>query len=351
MKNIITLLLGILISWGAAAQMLPHHEGTCLSWDDFQVRDASEDGSSSQLIVHWDQKNLKKKVGKYRVHYSLFSVEPRSDLSWVLEDCRTPEELAVNQTLYDMAESFANAMTDSCLFSPAKTEEVLEHFYQAYLEAAKTFRETGQTTFPYPEDKVWDLDDLKWERLAKDLFFGLGVTNIHILGPGKDLISPSKGFQLDIGRRIGESALILDATYGSSDKPYLYNEWEGSSSKGAIPHYSVSLQYAYILPRIGDLQISPFAGAGYSRYGLRDNYSLTDARIMGATLSEGISVGYFPIHNLRLKGHGPRLSEYGLYLKLYSEQMYLATQKLIMPSINLTAGLAFTSGIFPRPSR
>ena len=351
MKNVIALLLCTLISWGAAAQMLPHHEGTRLTWDDFQVRDTSEDGSSSQLIVHWNQQRLKKKVGRYRVRYSLFSVEPRSDLSWVLEDCRTPEELAFNQTLYDMAESFANAMTDSCLFSPAKSEDVMEHFFQAYLEAAKAFRETGTATFPYPEDKVWDLDALKGEKLAKDLFFGIGATNIHILGPGKDLITPSTGLQVDIGRRIGKSALIFDATFGSGEKPYRFNDWEGTASNGAIPHYSVTLLYAYVLPRIGDFQISPFAGAGYSKYGLREVYHLTDGRITGATLSEGISIGYYPIHNLRLKGHGPRLSEYGLYLKLYSEQLYLADRKVIMPSINLTAGLAFTGGIFPRPSR
>ena len=350
MKNVITLLLLAFLSWGAAAQVLPHHDGARLSWNDFQIRNASEDGTSSQLVVHWDQQNLKKKVGKYKIRYTLFSVEPRSDLSWVLEDCRTSEELAVNQTLFDMAESFADAMTDSCLFSPAKSEQVLEHFYQAYLEAAKTFRETGKATFPYPEDKVWDLEDLAWERPAKDLFFGLGATNIHILGPGKNLIAPSTGIQVDLGRRIGRSALVVDAIFGRSKNKVLYTEWQGSFPDRSVPHFSVSLQYAHVLPRIGDLEICPFAGIGYSKYGLMDMYDLTEGNIKGAALSEGISVGYYPFHNIRLRGNGPRLSEYGLYLKLYSEQMYIAAQQIIMPSINLTAGFAFNSGIIPRPA-
>lgn len=349
MKYCFSLLALTLITWSAAAQILPRHSGAKLSWDDFETRDSSGI-LSSQLFIHWNMEKRETRVGDLPILYSVYTAEVHKDYSWVAEECRTPEELAINQTLYEMAESYANALTDSVLFSHADADRVFECFFEGYTKAVQTFRETGIATFPYPEEKVWDLEDLDWKRPSKGCFLGAGLTKDFLLGPAKDLIAPSAGFQVFVGRTFGDNAIMLDGELGRSKNLLRYSNWQGTSTHHSVPHVCVSAKYVRQLPRIGHFQINTFAGLGYSWRGLSDVYTGDDGIIRGPTASEGISVDFFPVRSLRLLGGGPRYSEFGIEIKVYSDQVWLPKTMALMPSLNFMLGVKLPTGLIDRPA-
>lgn len=348
MKRFLILLPLILFSLGATAQILPRHSGKKISWDDFELRDTAA-AQPSQLNLHWSAEKRVTRVGDLPIRHLVYTVAPRKDFSWVRPDGRTPEELSRNQTLFEMAESYANALTDSTLFTHADADEVFRYYYQEYEKAVQAYRESGMASFPYPEEKVWDLSDLDWKLPSKTLFFGAGLTEGFMLGPAKDLIAPSTGFQVFVGRSFGRNAIMLDGGLGRSKNLLRYSNWQGSAKDRSVPHFSAFAKYVRMLPRLGHFQINGFAGIGYSRRGLVDMYSGADDILQGASLSEGISIDFYPFRTLNLRG-GARYTECGLQFRVYSDQVWLAKTRAMMPSLNFMLGFNLPTGRIDRPA-
>ena len=170
----------------------------------------------------------------------------------------------------------------------------------------------------------------------------------YMLGSAADLIGPANAFQVNAGVFRGRFAFMLDASAGKSKNLIRYTQWQGTRSDLDVPYYNVSAKGAVLIPRIGSLQVSPFIGAGYTRRGLMDMYKETDVKVQGPTVSEGICLDYFFLPTVNLRGSFHHYSEIGLELKVFSDQVWMASRKLLVPSVQVMLGFTLPYGSVSR---
>ena len=338
--------LCLIVCTAANAQVLPQKSGKILSWDDFTVREDAEEKSSA-LIIHWDLKKQQAWSGPVRILYNLYSVEARSDLSWVRSDCRNAEELSRNQTILEMAESFADAANDAILFSSDNQNSVFQKYYQQYSDAVQSYLAGGEAVYPY-DGKQWDPASTTWARPRNGFFWGVGLMESILLGSAADLIGPATAFQVNVGLFKGRFACMVDAAAGRSKGLVRYTQWQGSMSNSDVPYYNFSAKGAFLIPRFGSLQVSPFIGAGYTYRSLMDIYKETTVKIQGPTISEGICLDWFFRPTVNLRGSFHHYSETGLELKLYSDQIWMASRKMFIPSVQVMLGITLPYGSVSR---
>ena len=349
MKRIALLLLPLLLFCGkAAAQTLPYRSGKILTWDDFQVSDSTE-AVTSELGLYWHMTNRQVPAGRYNVKFSQYTVEPRKDLSLVQASYMTPQELSNQQSILEMAESCANAISDSILFSSAKPDAVFQYFYQQFKAARDAFLETGEASFLYPAGKSWDPARVDWQRPAKGLLLEAGLAESILLGPASELIAPSTDLVVSVGGYFGNSVIMVDGTYGFSPNLLKTGYYQGQLKKGKVPHFAIGVRYGYLLPRINEnLQIYPYVGAGFSGRGLKNMYEEKNVDIRGVTATEGIALDYYFQPTVNLRGSRHHYSELGLQLKVYSDQLWYAEQKILIPTVNVGLGISLINVKVPR---
>ncbi len=90
---------------------------------------------------------------------------------------------------------------------------------------------------------------------------------------------------------------------------------------------------------VGKAECSLFGGVGYTSWkkGVVMNHPLA----CGLTLSEGITAD-IPLHRTyNFLAKSPQAQDLGVRVKLYVDEMYVAAQKTVMPTVNLSVGVNF----------
>ena len=342
MKKTVVLLLFLLSFLPGRAQKSSSYR---LSLDDFSIQDTTAK-QPSYLRILWNRADKDQWVGRTRYRYTEYHAVVDKAFSWIRVDQDVDKQLAVNQTLYEIAESLAQAETDSLLFISLNGKQVINRLNHAYLVARNDYLETGKFSFPVSFDREFDITSIPWEPRQKggSLSFSMGET--MLLGATPDLSSPITSVSAEVEFFRRHSAILLNASYGLGHYPGRYNNLAGLFRNGEmIPYWTVSGQYAYQIPCLHRGKLSAFAGVGYSNLGLVDNKATDrNSKIQGVAFSEGLALDLYA-RSITLDFRGPRhdLTQKGLRIKLYTSQIFTLPQHTLVPTLNLGLGYVFSS--------
>ena len=346
-KNKLVLILLLLSALpGRAQETVPGQ----LSIHDFHIQDSTAK-EPSFLYIQWNGSSKTRMIGQTRYRYTEYSALVGKDFSWIRVDQDYETQLAINQTLFDQARSIARTMTDSALFASKKEVEIQKRLGQKYVAARKQYLETGIPPFPTPDEKEFDISNIKWEptQRGRSLSLSLCETFLFMSTPG--LSTPITGLILDYESFWKRSAIIVDASYGYGRYSGLYNNVTGLAAGGkAVYHWTFSCQYAYQIPCFQRGKFSVFSGIGYTSLGL-NNIMRGDRKstLQGPSLSEGLSLDLYSRSNtVDLRGGRHNLTQKGLRIKLFSSQILTLPQHTVIPTLNLGLGYFFsTQGVKP----
>ena len=348
MKKTVALLLLLMSFLPGRAQKSSSYR---LSLDDFSIRDTTV-LEPSYLRILWNRADKDQRVGRTRYRYTEYHAIVDKAFSWIRVDQDVDKQLAVNQTLYEIAESLARAETDSLLFLSLNGKQVDKRLNHAYLISRNDYLETGNLSFPVSFDREFDIASIPWEPRQKggSLSFSMGET--VLLGATPGLSSPITSVSAEVEYFRRHSAILLNASYGLGRYSGRYNNLAGLLRNGElIPYWTVSGQYAYQIPCLHRGKLSAFAGVGYSNLGLVDNKATDrNSKIQGVAFSEGLALDWYARSNT-LDFRGPRhdLVQKGFRIKLFASQILTLPQNTIVPTLNLGFGYMFsTQSVKPR---
>ena len=340
MKRTVILLLLMLSFLSGRAQ---NSSSTLSSLEGFSIRDTSE-LEPSFLNIHWVFTDKDQLVGKTRYRYTEYGATVDRSFSWIRIDQDVNQQLAINQTIYEIAKSIARGETESLLFASLNDIQVNQRLNQTYLLARKEYLETGNLSYPTLAGKEFDVSSIKWEPAQKGLGLSFSLGETILLGTTPGLSSPITSVSASFDFLRGHSALIADASYGFGRYSMRYCNLAGLYHDGEIvPYWAASFQYAYQIPFWRRGKISPFVGVGYSSLGLVDNVA-TDrkSKLQGLSFSEGIAFDlYSRSQTVDFRGSRHELIQNGLRIKLFTSQILTRPQHTVVPTLNLGIGYAF----------
>ena len=342
MKKTVTLFLLLLSFLPGRAQESSSYR---LSLDDFSIQHSTE-VEPSYLHIQWVRSDRDRRIGQTRYRYTEYGAALDKTFSWIRFDQDIHQQLAVNQTLFGIAQSIARAATDSLLFASLNGTLANNRLNQAYLAARKGYLETGNASFPVSLDQEFDISGIPWKPAQKGGSLSFSVCETLLLGVTPGLTSPitSVSAEVELFRR--HSALMMNASFGLGHYSGRYNNVAGLFRNGElIPYWTLSGQYAFQVPCRHWGKLSAFAGVGYSSLGLVDNVG-TDrkSKIRGLAFTEGLSLDLYAKSNT-LDFRGPRhdLVQNGFRIKLFASQILAMPQHSFIPTLNLGLGYVFSS--------
>ena len=348
MKKTVALLLLLLSFLPGRAQ----EPSSCrLSLDDFTIHDTTE-LEPSFLHILWDRADKDRRVGPTRYRYSEYHARVDKTFSWIRVDQDVDEQLAVNQTLFELARSIARTQTDSLLFLSLKEKQVYSRLNRAYLVARKEYLETGNLSLPDSSGRELDISLIRWEPGQEGVIVSFSMDETVLLGATPGLSSPLTSVSAEVEFFRRHSALLVSTSYGMGRYPGRYTNLTGRLRDGEIiPYWTLSGQYAYLIPSRHRGKLSVFTGVGYSSLGVIDNVG-TDrkSKIQGITFSEGLAFDLYARSNtLDFRGARHDLIQNGLRIKLYASQILTLPQNSLVPTLNLGLGYLFSAqGVKPR---
>lgn len=317
-----------------------------LSLDDFSIHDTTE-LEPSFLHILWDRADKDRRVGPTRYRYSEYHARVDKTFSWIRVDQDVDKQLAANQTLFELAQSIARTQTDSLLFLSLKEEkQVYRRLNRAYLVSRQEYLETGNLSLPDSSGRELDISLIRWEPGQKGVIVSFSVDETVLLSATPGLSSPltSVSAEVELFRR--HSAVLVNASYGMGRYPGRYTNLTGRLRDGEIiPYWTLSGQYAYLIPSRHRGNLSVFTGVGYSSLGVIDNVG-TDrkSKIQGITFSEGLAFDLYARSNtLDFRGAQHDLIQRGVRIKLFSSQILTLPQHTFVPTLNLGLGYLFSA--------
>ena len=346
MKRFIFLAL-IFVSIGTAAQNVKSWQDGPLQWSDFKKVSQQSD-TSSMAYFGWKYDNKVVKDGKFSFRYTDVHSLFNRDYSWVKDDRMTPEELAMNQALFDLAERYAREYRDSLLFSRLDQKEVEKHYNSELNSAWLEFRnKSAVPEFRTAEDD-FDVTKVKWDYAKSGFAFGFSAGVIAPVSALNSICSPVIDIVAEGNYVIGRNSILLEICYGESfmkenGGSALYITGHAAENK-LSPYMGYGLKYGFAFIDNPGLRLSAAAGIGYSyREFMEMNVGKSNAAaiirpVQGPMLSEGIYADVKLRNWIGLYKPNPLSSESSVRLRLYVDEVWNSEQKYFFPQINLSVG-------------
>lgn len=346
MKRFIFIVL-IFLSFGSFAQNVKSWQEGPLQWSDFKKVSQQSD-TSSMAYFGWEYETKVVKDGKFSYKYTDVHSLFNRDYSWVKEECMIPEELAVNQAIFDLAERYAHEYRDSLLFSKLDLKEVEKHYNSAINSALLEYRNRSAVPEALTAEEDFDVTKVKWDYSKSGFAFGFNAGVIAPVSALNSICSPVINIVAEGNYVIGRNMILLELCYGESimkenGGSALYITGHSGENK-LSPYIGYGLKYGFSFIDNPGLRLSAAAGIGYSfREFMEMNIGKSDAVaiirfVKGPMLSEGIYADVKLRNWVGFNKPNPLSSESSVRLRLYVDEVWNSEQKYFFPQINLSVG-------------
>lgn len=321
-----------------------------LSWSEFSQVQGEDAASYASFSLMRENRIVKAKGISWKYQDVCAAFDPGQ--SWYNPWVARVADLQRHQQEFDILQHFAAQYRDDFLFYNDQQYHRFEEFLgddekgklseAAYLEryraALDAFHATGDAS-PYPASREpFDITRFPVRMAAGSKVGHFSFLSVFPLGGLAQLFPPAFGFSGGLGYREGKSVLGLDLLYGICGLTI-----EGDEAYKTIFTSGVYLgflaSYSRVLFSVGKAECSLFGGVGYTSWkkGVVMNHPLA----CGLTLSEGITAD-IPLHRTyNFLAKSPQAQDLGVRVKLYVDEMYVAAQKTVMPTVNLSVGVNF----------
>lgn len=348
MKKAFAILLLVFHAVAGMAQGSASHK---LTLSDFAIRDTSE-SDRSYTHIRWDYSREKRSDGNTLYIYNECRPVFDKELSWIRSDQDFKRELELNQTILEMARSYARSATDSLVFAPLTVKRYNMKLSSEFMVASRAFRETGIPSFPSPLEPEFDITKVPWALTGRGWRASLSLGETVFLGPTPELCPPTTEVQAGLEYFWHRSSLLAEASFGGGVYSGRYSLLSGRFFDGKmVPYYNASLRYACHIASLGRNKLSLFSGLGYSSIGLiMPRHSEQKNKINGPSLTEGVMFDlYFPQEKVSFSTHRKLRIRDGLRIKAYTDQLLVLPRRVVVPTINLSVGYLFDlEGVGPR---
>ena len=281
--------------------------------------------------------------------------------SWISPEARTEATLARLQKEFDVFQHFASRYRDDYLFYNDLRQDQYENYFPEtnkhklpeswYLEqyrlAVQEIGKTGDAS-PYPVSReAFDITKVPCrieEGSTRVLFYLISVF------PGSALrreFEPAYGLSGGVAHREGKGMFGTELSIAAvGPHNFGYDENGGSfDTKGAFLRFMA--YYGRYLFSEGKMGVNVFAGAGYSAW--KPGLIIADPLFAGATLTQGVNLEFPLKKTMNFLAKKPQLQILNLNVKLYVDELYNASEKIIMPTFNLAVGLDYGWHLITRP--
>ena len=327
-----------------------------LSWSDFQsagpeLSDSSETSHASFSLI---RENIKVKEGGIAYKYQDVSaaIDPRQ--SWVEAAAKNEQTLRKLLQEFDILQYYATLYREDFMFYTDMKNHPYEEYFDegtkhklseaAYLEqyrsAIEEFRKTGDAS-AYPVSREpFDITKMPCQVASGASEMHISLITVNPTGDLAKMFTPVFGFSAGYGYREGRNYVCADLSegvIGLNLTGYSFKDGGHYTVRGS--YFGAAAKYGRILFSAGKTDFSLFAGLGYSAW--KEGHLLSKATVSGLTLTEGLCVDYTFHRTFNYLAKTPQARDFGLQFKVYVDELYVASQKFFVPTINLGMGFNF----------
>ena len=333
-RSLATLLLLIAALTGGRAQDIIRWGEGPRDWAGFTISAPTDSVSSFGSFTLLKEKKTVRTPGiTYRYMSVTGALIPQQ--SKVRPDAMTDASLLSIRQDLDILEYYARLFRDELLFTKDKDRTLEKAYITRFHEAQDKARATGDHS-PYDlSPDTFDITRVPFDQDQRFYCVALGLfTNIPLGDQGR-LLHPTAGVSaaISFGRRRGSFRAEID--YGLS----LYRHRPYDFLDKPVPYIGVFAQYNRELIQTGRLRLLLSGGPGYTTRA----FDHLDYRqyVGGPAFTEGLSTDLHLHRNVSFSNSRPEQSDTFLQLKLSFCQTFNLAQQLIIPSVNISAGIYF----------
>ena len=352
LKNVkigIVLVLSLISICGKAQQAKSWTDGP-LTMSDFKLAGPEAasfaDTSSAFFTLVRENKVVKTKGVTYK--YQDVNAAFLKDRSWVKEGFMSAALLQKHQIEFDILQYYANMYREDYLFYEDTDRHRFEEWFDGnkgklsesdyldlYKHAVDEFRRTGDVS-AYPVTRTpFDITQHPYNaaKAAQELHVALvGMIPIGDLGRVPEIthMAASVGYGYTEGKNYFNSDLTF-AALAFMHRCYI----------------NVNASYGRILFSQGRTAFSLFGGLGYSTW--KEDTIFTPSLAGGPTLTQGLCVDVSLHKTLNFLSEKPQEREQKVRVRLYMDETYVISQRVISPTVNLSVGFNFGFRALTRP--
>lgn len=329
-----------------------------LTWDDFQIvdpefADTSATSYASFTLIR-ENKTVKTKGIAYKYQDVSAAINPAQ--SWVKAEGRNDLNLKKIQQEFDVLQHYATLYREDFMFYNDEKLNKYENYFPAeskhklsetaYLEmfrsAVEKVHKTGDAS-KYPVSREpFDITHYPSKMDPGAMEAIILLTTIIPTGELSKMFSPAFGVTAGFGYREGKNTFRTDLTLGViGPKPgKIYTQTMTGAliiTEGSC--LGLTAKYGRIVFASNSINLSLFAGAGYTSW--KNGTLFSKPVISGLTLTEGICLDVHLHRTFNYLAKIPQAHDFGLQFRIYSDQLYHAAQKALIPTVNFSAGLCF----------
>lgn len=325
-----------------------------LTWERFQRVDSTQT-DPYKATFSFSKENKKVKIDGILYKYMDVSAALDTGQCWVQTGKDTDENLQRLQKEFDLLQYFAERYRTDYLFhsSPELTNQHDAYFgtdkkhhlpevvyidgYRAALEACKngkSYEDYHVSREPFDISKV----PCQIEKGSSDAIISL--VDVIPTGELANHFGPAVGFRAGYGHREGKSLFSAELTVGHTGLDLSnFNPFRVSAIGVQGAHIGLMARYCGRLFPIKEGGVYLSGGAGYSCWKHGD--IMAHVAFGGITLSQGVDIIVPLQKTMNFVARKPQLRDMSLHFRLSVDEMYAAPQKLLAPTISLSAGLDF----------
>ena len=305
-------------------------------WTGFHI---SPPGDTTTSFASFTLLKEKKSIRKARTTYRYMDVTGAllSYQSRVREDAMTETELQAIRQDFNILEYYARQLRNELLFMTDPERKLEQEYIARFRTARDEARKTGDYSTYRLTDDTFDITGIPFTPVPQFHGITIGLFTDIPFGDQGRLLYPTAGVAAALNFGRGRSSVQAEVDFGlSSYRLHLY----GLRDK-TIPYVGAFVYFRQELAATDRLCISLFGGPGYAARLLdRDEYRV---RVGGPALREGVSADLHLRRDISLGVRHPEQTDTFLQLRLAFGQLYNSSQHLVVPSLNLAAGLYFQS--------
>ena len=325
-----------------------------LTWDDFQTVEERGDASRTSFAsfsLYRENKTVRTKGISYKYQDVCAMIAPAQ--SCVLAGAQDDRTLAQYQQEFDILQHFAVRYREDFMFyhdtKMNRFEEYFDreskhklaetYYVTQYRQAVERFRQTGEAG-GYPVSREpFDVTAFPVQ-VASGASEGLVLLSATIpVGRYAELFHPGVCVSGGYGYQEGKGYFRALLSVGN-----LGVLTEGISS-GLVwlisngTYVGLSGEYGRIVGSWGKVNLSLFGGVGYSAW--KQGHLLVKTPYKGFVLSEGLCVDIHLHRTFNFLSQKPQAQDSALQVKLHVDEMYIAAEQAVAPSIHLGVGMNF----------